>query len=312
MQKEKQTHECIISDVSDGHLQKKKKKKRRGDDGSKAVDQSTDPENYSKKTRKRKQTHSNLEEIFVSPKSGPDQIQSNISEENGDVQIDDEECSVKKRKNRKRHLTDNVSTESERNEEITDKSIVIRTERESVNPVKRKKNKKKDKTQRLSQCEETTVNDDKESCQDANSPKNSDELEEIRRQERKQKKKNKKLKKLKQKDVKSTSEFSEVGPNACQLALDYLSHWEKDREHWRFQKVRQVWLLQNMYDANKVNNSSFKTLLLYLDGLKGRSRETTVKKAEDIIAHDEDSDADTKDVSKVKLERARQLIQVLT
>ncbi|PIK33135.1 hypothetical protein BSL78_30054 [Apostichopus japonicus] len=34
--------------------------------------------------------------------------------------------------------------------------------------------------------------------------------------------------------------------------LRYLQLWDKERDSWHFQKVRQVWLLQNMYDKVKV------------------------------------------------------------
>ena len=35
-------------------------------------------------------------------------------------------------------------------------------------------------------------------------------------------------------------------------ALEYLKRWKLQRSEWSFQKVRQVWLLQNMYDEKKV------------------------------------------------------------
>ena len=34
---------------------------------------------------------------------------------------------------------------------------------------------------------------------------------------------------------------------------EYLNTWKTDRQNWRFIKVRQTWLLQHMYDDNKVN-----------------------------------------------------------
>jgi len=35
-------------------------------------------------------------------------------------------------------------------------------------------------------------------------------------------------------------------------ALEYLRKWKSSRDSWTFQKVRQVWLLQHMYDPVKV------------------------------------------------------------
>lgn len=42
----------------------------------------------------------------------------------------------------------------------------------------------------------------------------------------------------------------------------------------------------------KVTDDDFEILLLYLDGLKGKSREVTVKQAEDIMEKDEDSEGE--------------------
>lgn len=42
----------------------------------------------------------------------------------------------------------------------------------------------------------------------------------------------------------------------------------------------------------QVTDDDFEILLLYLDGLKGKSREVTVKQAEDIMEKDEDSEGE--------------------
>lgn len=42
----------------------------------------------------------------------------------------------------------------------------------------------------------------------------------------------------------------------------------------------------------KVSDDDFEILLLYLDGLKGKSREVTVKQAEDIMEKDEDNEGE--------------------
>jgi len=36
-----------------------------------------------------------------------------------------------------------------------------------------------------------------------------------------------------------------------QPALDYLSLWASARDQWKFQKVRQVYLLTHMYEKDK-------------------------------------------------------------
>ena len=44
----------------------------------------------------------------------------------------------------------------------------------------------------------------------------------------------------------------EAGGKAQELSLDYLRQWKNDREHWKFLKVRQVWLLKHMFHKSKV------------------------------------------------------------
>ncbi|XP_061168127.1 uncharacterized protein LOC133177052 [Saccostrea echinata] len=101
---------------------------------------------------------------------------------------------------------------------------------------------------------------------------------------------------------------SDPEQKADKLASEYLHQWSNNRESWKFQKVRQVWLLKNMYSENKVTKEDFTVLLSYLDGMKGRSREVTVEQAEKIIEEDGDKD----EVDQVKIERARQIVQLLT
>lgn len=40
--------------------------------------------------------------------------------------------------------------------------------------------------------------------------------------------------------------------------IDYLHTWHSDRGNWNFKKVRQVWLLQNMFDQEQVSRTVFK------------------------------------------------------
>ncbi|KXJ16869.1 uncharacterized protein C7orf50 homolog [Exaiptasia diaphana] len=95
---------------------------------------------------------------------------------------------------------------------------------------------------------------------------------------------------------------------AAEQALLYLKTWKKNRSEWTFKKVRQVWLLKNMFNQTKVPDKKFKVLLQYLEGLKGSSRETTIAKAETVI----NNETGTDDQSDVRLERARRLLQILS
>ena len=63
-------------------------------------------------------------------------------------------------------------------------------------------------------------------------------------------------------------------------ALRYLKLWYADKkgnnddtgQNWKFEKCRQIWLLQNCYSATKVPKDDFKVLLKYMATIQGRMR----------------------------------------
>ena len=107
-----------------------------------------------------------------------------------------------------------------------------------------------------------------------------------------------------------------------QDALNYLSNWntshskqikkEKDdepTEQWRFQKSKQVWLLKNMFNLEKVPAKYFKIMISYIESIEGNTKERVLEEAlemienKDQISFDELEDrlieeADTPDESK--------------
>ncbi|KAK7806498.1 hypothetical protein U0070_017490 [Myodes glareolus] len=101
-------------------------------------------------------------------------------------------------------------------------------------------------------------------------------------------------------------------PSAAVLALEYLQGWARKQESWRFQKTRQTWLLLNMYDEDKVPDEHFSTLLDYLEGLKGSARELTVQKAEALMRELDEADTEARDAQLGKMERLRQVLQLLS
>ena len=66
-------------------------------------------------------------------------------------------------------------------------------------------------------------------------------------------------------------------------SIEYLELWHEDKDHWKFNKNRQVWLLQNMFHPSSIDKTSFKILLKYLEGLKGAARQTTLRQAQAIL-----------------------------
>ncbi|KAK7919747.1 hypothetical protein WMY93_011031 [Mugilogobius chulae] len=134
--------------------------------------------------------------------------------------------------------------------------------------------------------------------------------EERRALERKMKKI---LKKEKKKSLKEQGETlpktDSAGPTAAQLALDYLTCWAENKDQWKFQKTRQTWLLQHMFDSEKILDDKFSVLLHYLEGLQGAAKDTTIQKALALVQQSGDSPAS--DVQQ-RAHRARQVIQLLS
>ncbi|XP_055266447.1 uncharacterized protein C7orf50 homolog isoform X6 [Moschus berezovskii] len=94
------------------------------------------------------------------------------------------------------------------------------------------------------------------------------------------------------------------------LALEYLCSWAQKHEDWRFQKTRQTWLLQHMYDREQVPDEHFPALLAYLEGLRGRARELTVQKAEALMQELDKAGACA--LPPGGTQRAREVLQLLS
>ena len=66
-------------------------------------------------------------------------------------------------------------------------------------------------------------------------------------------------------------------------ALVYLEAWNSVQNDdsgsgWKFEKCRQIWLLANVYNSERIPDSKFDTLLKYMDSIKGKSRESALGK----------------------------------
>ena len=68
----------------------------------------------------------------------------------------------------------------------------------------------------------------------------------------------------------SVKDFGEFPESASAIyATKNIKKDGDDDEVWKFAKVKQVWLLKNMYNLEKVPSKSFKDLLLYIETVKG-------------------------------------------
>ena len=66
-------------------------------------------------------------------------------------------------------------------------------------------------------------------------------------------------------------------------AASYLVMFVEDKDKWKFKKKIQVWLLKNAFDPSAIRKNVFPAFLKYLKGLKGISKDITLKKAKDIL-----------------------------
>lgn len=99
-----------------------------------------------------------------------------------------------------------------------------------------------------------------------------------------------------------------------QKCLNYLSQWKHNKSEWKFEKLKQVWLQQNMLSVEKVPEEMWDTLVEYFGGCKGKARETIIKDALKVIEADDDEENQEKEETEddgVKLKRARDIIQNL-
>jgi len=62
-------------------------------------------------------------------------------------------------------------------------------------------------------------------------------------------KKKKQNKRKKAKKIKAVGN-SDGNKEKC---MNYLKRWHDDRQNWKFEKLRQIWLFRNMLDPSKVN-----------------------------------------------------------
>ncbi|XP_070172719.1 cholesin [Polyergus mexicanus] len=104
--------------------------------------------------------------------------------------------------------------------------------------------------------------------------------------------------------------------NAMQKALNYVSMWKHSRSEWKFEKLKQIWLIDNLLDENSIRDEIFPLVLEYFEGCKGMAREVLLRKGMDIIRKAEEKKDDQEEIKNeitesIAYKRARQLLQTL-
>ncbi|XP_011861974.1 PREDICTED: uncharacterized protein C7orf50 [Vollenhovia emeryi] len=100
-----------------------------------------------------------------------------------------------------------------------------------------------------------------------------------------------------------------------QQAHNYILMWKHSRKEWKFEKLKQIWLMDNMMKKHAVSDAMFPTVLEYFEECKGRARKVLIQKAMDIIKKvDEETNEECKRaiMDTVDYIRARELLQTLT
>ncbi|KAL1506058.1 hypothetical protein ABEB36_005489 [Hypothenemus hampei] len=93
-----------------------------------------------------------------------------------------------------------------------------------------------------------------------------------------------------------------------QKTLNYLSKWKHSRSEWKFEKLKQIWLQQNLLDNTKIPDQFWDTVVEYFCGSKGHSRQIILDDAVKVIESEENSDSD---LHQTKLKRAKDIVQRL-
>lgn len=92
----------------------------------------------------------------------------------------------------------------------------------------------------------------------------------------------------------------------------YLTNW-KNREGgsvWKFEKKKQIFIQNHWFDSKKIEDEDWSVCLEYLEGSKGKSRDTLMSTAEKLI-EELDACESKEEAMKVKYNRCRDLLQTL-
>ncbi|XP_055533411.1 uncharacterized protein C7orf50 homolog [Wyeomyia smithii] len=94
----------------------------------------------------------------------------------------------------------------------------------------------------------------------------------------------------------------------------YLQTWNDNREKWKFQKLKQIYIQEHVFDEDLLDDSIWPLVLDYLSGMKGSGKEALSDRAKAIMKEIDRQTKDTGDSSLLdgsKYRRARELLQYL-
>ncbi|KAI4488603.1 hypothetical protein M0802_011419 [Mischocyttarus mexicanus] len=99
---------------------------------------------------------------------------------------------------------------------------------------------------------------------------------------------------------------------ATQKSLTYVKKWKYSRSEWKFEKKKQIWLMDNLLDDALIPDEVFPIVLEYFEGCKGMAREQLLKKGMGVVRIAEENIKNkTETTESVAYKRARLLLQAL-
>ncbi|XP_024885639.1 uncharacterized protein C7orf50 homolog [Temnothorax curvispinosus] len=99
------------------------------------------------------------------------------------------------------------------------------------------------------------------------------------------------------------------------MAYIYLKKWKHCKNEWKFEKLRQIWLIDNLLSSYSISDEIFPIVLEYFEKCRGSARETLIEKAMELMkkAEAEEDEKDKKELMKTTpYKRARQVLQTLS
>ncbi|XP_056642164.1 uncharacterized protein C7orf50 homolog [Diorhabda sublineata] len=165
--------------------------------------------------------------------------------------------------------------------------------------VQKVKNKKKKKDQETESDENTTELVDTEAVNEVSKNITNSELS------KRAKKKKKHLEQLAAKKLKTSLATQEN-------VLNYLSKWKHSRTEWKFEKLKQIWLSQNLFDSAKIPEEFWETAVEYFSQSRGFIKKLILREAMKIIEEQDKAEEENTDEDYIiKVNRARGIVQTL-
>lgn len=148
------------------------------------------------------------------------------------------------------------------------------------------------------------------------------------------KKKPKKAKKAKNTKDSEPSEHNNIDESkegiesknsiAKSAAYAYLVSFVNDKANWKFQKVRQTWILRNLYYQHQIDNEHFNYCLKYMANMGDRAKKETLDEAKTLLLQENpmvpqddgepglsDQTAASLDITDTIRKRAKKIIKLL-